>query len=494
MGVPKERKCVRVACVSGDISIKPFVNDFQTLQRAVVERVFCVKDKNSSTGFGAPPKPGKGIFAETLCGVKASLVPLLPSTAPVSHKLFVESYEGRKKQRYERALEEIQAGRANPKKDAEVKCFVKFEKTDHSTKKDPVPRVISPRDPKFNVKVGRYLKHLEKPLFKSLDLLFGHKTILKGLNAELTAQILREKWDSYRTPVAIGLDASRFDQHVSLDALDWEHSIYLHCFPEKKHRSRLAALLSHQRLNKCYGETPDGELSYQIEGTRMSGDMNTSMGNCLIMSCMVKGLFDHLGIQASLANNGDDCVVFMEKSDLHLFASAVKNWFHRLGFNMTVEEPVYDFEALEFCQTHPVFDGETYVMCRNPWTAICKDSVMLQPWQGPRQFRGWLDAVGTGGLALASRLPIFQSLYLCYQRSGMKRKVSQDLLPWSFRQLGKGLTRAPGVVQPEARASFYLAFGVTPDEQVALERYYDGLSLGASLVSYAPRPVFRDSL
>lgn len=487
VGCAKERKYVRVAGVGRDVEIIPFNNDIQTLQRAVVERVFTVK---SGGEFCRPPRPADGHFGDTMASVADALLPFLPSTAPVGHDAFVSGYKGRKREVYQRALDEIRATESNLENDSKLNVFVKFEKTDHTTKRDPVPRVISPRDPKFNIRVGRYLKPLEERLFKSLGRLFGHKTVLKGVNAQRGAELLREKWEMFRSPVAVGLDASRFDQHVSLDALRWEHMIYLKCFPQRKHRDRLRRLLKLQELNNCVGYTPDGKLKYNVKGTRMSGDMNTSLGNCVLMCSMIKAYLMSKGIDGQLANNGDDCVVFMESTDLDGFSEGLYDWFLALGFNMAVEKPVYEFEEIEFCQTKPVFDGLCWTMCRNPHTAINKDSVMLKPFASSSEFKGWLDSVGTGGLAMAGGLPVFQELYRAYQRCGEQRKISEDLLPWSFTNLNKGMARQYGTVSPAARASFYWAFDVTPDEQICLEKYYASLKIGSSLGSYKPRGVF----
>ncbi len=476
VGSPKERRFVRLGGVAGDIEISPFNNDLNTLQRAVCERVFFVKAAGG--GFTHPPRPDEGVFAERLLETRQQLVGKLPRTAPVSHGQFVSSYEGRKRKVYQRALDELRAGRSKVEEDARIKAFVKFEKTDCTTKEDPVPRVISPRDPKYNVRVGRYLKPLEKRLFKSLDKLFGEPTVVKGYNVKRTAEILRSKWERYSDPVAVGLDASRFDQHVSEQALEWEHSIYLECFPQKKHKERLSRLLKHQLYNISKSYLPDGELSYAVKGTRMSGDMNTSMGNTLLMCAMNYAYLKHKGVNAGFVNNGDDCVVIMERRDLARYMDGLREWFLAMGFNMTVEESVDEFEQIEFCQTKPVFDGSEYIMVRNIKTALTKDSVMLSPWQGPALFRGWLDAVGTGGLSMTGGIPVFQSFYRCYQRSGLKRRIPKELLPWSFRHASLGMFRSYGPVLAVTRASFYLAFGITPDEQINLERYYDQLTIG----------------
>lgn len=487
VGVPRERRYTKVSHVASDIDIVPFNNDIQTLQRAVAERVFFVKENGE---FTRPPRPAKHHFGNTMASVFTMLKKVLPSTAPVSHQQFVDSYKGRKKAFYQHALHDLRNGRSCVERDAQLNVFVKFEKTDHTSKKDPVPRVISPRDPKFNIRVGRYLKPLEERMFKSLGNLFGHRTVIKGADAAMSAKLLKEKWDMFRNPVAVGLDASRFDQHVSYDALKWEHSVYLQCFKQGKHRRRLARLLDLQLSNHCTGYTPDGRLKYTVRGTRMSGDMNTSLGNCVLMCSMIKQYSLYKNINMQLANNGDDCVVFMEKRDLERFSDGLFTWFYQLGFNMQVEEPVFEFGHIEFCQTKPVFDGSTWVMCRNPHTALVKDSVMLQPFQGASLFRGWLDAVGTGGLAMTGGLPVFQEFYRAYQRSGLRREIPQGLLPWSFRHMSDGMKREYGPVTPAARSSFYDSFGITPDEQLCLEEYYSQLQICSEPGSYQTRTVF----
>jgi hypothetical protein len=205
---------------------------------------------------------------------------------------------------------------------------------------------------------------------------------------------------------------------------------------------------------------------------------------------MMKAYFLHKGVAAQLANNGDDCVVFLERRDLSHFMQGLDSWFLDLGFNMTVEEPVDVFDRVEFCQTKPVFDGFEWIMCRNPHTALAKDSVMLKCWDTPSIFRGWLDAVGTGGLALSSRLPVFQAFYSSYVRSGKRRPIPKELLPWSFTNLCNGMRRTPGVVLPEARCSFWEAFDITPDEQLEYEAYYDRFHVSQVPGPYRGRPIF----
>lgn len=485
-GTPKERRFVRVAGVAPDITTEPFTHSLDNLKRAVLERVFRVKGEE---GFVEPPRPERGHFSRSLAGVRSVLRGKITPTAPLSHMQFVDEYRGRKRSRYLHALERIRNTRCDLESEARLTVFVKFEKTDRTSKLDPVPRVISPRDPRFNIRVGRYLKPLEKKLFKDISKLFGHPTVMKGYNAYEIADLMAEKWAMFKHPVAVGLDASRFDQHVSLEALQWEHKMYAEYF-QGKHKSRLRKLLKLQEINHCFGECPDGELRYTIVGTRMSGDMNTSMGNCLLMCSMIKAFADEHGINCQLANNGDDCVLFMEQEDYDRVAADVYPWFMKLGFNMVVEQPSHELEEIEFCQMRPIFDGSRWIMCRNPVTGIVKDSVLLKPWGGASFFQGWLDAVGTGGMAISGALPVFQEVYNLYVRSGRRRPIAEDLVPWNVTQMGKGMDRKYGIITPAARASFYWAFGISPDEQLCLEEHYAGMEIGTHLGGYRPRAIF----
>lgn len=485
LGLTKKRVYVRVSGVSPHINVVPFNHKLSTLERAVKERVFRVKSGDS---FVPPPRPIVD-FAKTLEKFGNSLVKFLPSTAPLTYQQFVDTYKGRKKELYQRALEDLRSGSSDILEDSSVGVFIKYEKVDRTSKTDPVPRVISPRGLKFNLRLGRFLKHLEHRIFDGIGELFGHTTIIKGFTYDKTAQILQEKWNMLNDPVAIGLDASRFDQHVSIDALKFEHSVYLDCYTGK-HKQKLRKLLRYQLLNRCIGYAPDGKVSYQVKGTRMSGDMNTSLGNCILMCGMVWSYCTSIGVKPILANNGDDCVVFLERSDVSKFSLGLSQWFLDIGFNMVVEKPVDVFEQIEFCQTHPVFDGNKYTMCRNPKTAIAKDSVMLNSWQGERQFRGWLDAVGMGGLSIAGGLPIFQSFYKLFVRSGKKRKVDDRLLHNSWTYSGGNREEYP--VDDRTRFSFWQAFNITPCEQVALENYYDNMSITCKLGGIvADAPIFQ---
>jgi hypothetical protein len=295
---------------------------------------------------------------------------------------------------------------------------------------------------------------------------------MKGHNAHGTAKWLRHKWDMFSKPVAVGLDASRFDQHVSIDALRWEHSVYLKCF-RGSDKVELRRLLSWQLSNSGIGRATDGHIKYSVEGCRMSGDMNTSLGNCLLMCAMVWAYCSEKGIRHQLANNGDDCVVIVEKCDLHRFNSGLKEWFLEVGFTMKVEEPAYVFEKVEFCQTQPVWDGVRWVMTRNPWKCISKDVMTFLDAGRADVARGWMDAVGHCGLSLSGGIPVLQEFYTSLIRNGGGKQIGKHpALESGFFRLAKGMNREYVGITDEVRVSFWEAFGMLPTTQLQLEAYY----------------------
>jgi hypothetical protein len=138
--------------------------------------------------------------------------------------------------------------------------FVKAEKIGTHMpggKCDPAPRVIQPRSARYNVEVGRFLKDLEHRIYSSIAELCGGPTVMKGYNAAQVAKHIRGMWGTVTRPVAVGLDASRFDQHVSKQALRWEHDVYTRCF-RGCDRKELHRLLQWQLVNSGHSRTKDG--------------------------------------------------------------------------------------------------------------------------------------------------------------------------------------------------------------------------------------------
>lgn len=463
-GVPRKRQVTKVAIEGLTNQVFVHNNTMVNLVRGLAERVYNVEVNGT---FQRPPQPTPGVYGR-LRDFKRSLVEGCRSSTRIGYDSFVAMYSGRKATIYQAAVESLMI-RPVAWKDAFLSTFVKAEKVvPTASKPDPAPRVIQPRSPRYNVEVGRFLKPLEHLVYASIKKMWGEPVVMKGYTVEGVAGILRTKWDRFKNPVAIGLDASRFDQHVSGDALEWEHSVYLSCFHGAE-RAELAKLLGWQVNNRGFGRTTQGTVKYRVRGCRMSGDMNTALGNCLIMCGLVWTLLKERGVTASLVNNGDDCVVIMEERDLDVFSAGIREWFLEFGFTMKVEDPVRTFERIEFCRMHPVWAGDMWVMVRNPLDAISRDLTTILSLPSLSAARKWWHAVGLGGMSITNGVPVFHALYVSMLRAGTPGRTHMD--PWlsesGFMRLES--KRVPQPITPEARYSFWLAFGITPDAQEVFE-------------------------
>lgn len=447
---------------------------------ALMERVFY---HAVDRGFAQPTVPSVEVVFGTLKRTFEALKQSCRLSAPVWILDFPGLYySGPKKQLYERAAETVHRRGFLPR-DAHLKSFVKVEKIEIKPKRQ-VARLIQPRSPEYNVLVGRYIKHLEHPTYLQLNELWGGPTVMKGLNCFQQAHVMREAWDSFAQPVAIMLDAVRFDQHVSIPMLQWEHSIYLEHY-RGDDRNALATLLRHQLHNVGRIRLENETIRYRVDGCRMSGDMNTALGNCLLMCSCCWALVQEVGVRARLFNNGDDCCLIVESRHLEVLRSAIKPFFLRLGFIIDIEGSTRVFEEISFCQTQPVFDGRLWRMVRDPRKVLSKDTTLLRRWS-PKEWDAYFACLGKCGLALTWGLPIFQEFYLAMERfqvgelsERLAAHVSGKISRSGMWQLANGLDRRVRPITDAARASFAIAFDIPP----VVQRQYENVFQRAPRVS-----------
>lgn len=275
--------------------------------------------------------------------------------------------------------------------------------------------------------------------------------------------------------------------HVSAAVLKWEHSIYNAIYRNDPH---LMKLLSWQVNNVGSGYCSNGKLKYKVKGKRFSGDMNTALGNCEIACGLIYTYAKMRGVHVKLGNNGDDCAVFMESADREKFMEGFAEQFLRWGFRMTVEEPVFEFSKIEFCQMRPIWNGRVYTMVRNIPTALAKDALCTLPLTTERMARQWIGAVGECGLALTTGIPIMQSFYECLIRNGIHHSTITETAQFQsgLRMMRGDLESISSEISAEARLQVYIAWGITPDEQIAFEEYYDSWSFEYSPVDIDPEP------
>ncbi len=450
-------------------------NSVDNLLRGLGERLMMVPTADG--GFAEPPRPVPGAYSTgVMAQYSKEVLKKMPRyTHPISRDEFVALYDGPKRKRYEAAAKRL-VDNELCERDCNIQIFIKDEKVCAWSKIDPAPRLISPRSPEYCLELGRYIKPVEHILYKAVARVWGETTIAKGLNFNQRGELIQQKWESFRNPVAVGLDASRFDQHVSVEALEWEHSIYRGCYVGRKRY--LNWLLSKQLLNRGTAFLEGKRLDYEKRGARMSGDMNTALGNCLIMTGLVWSYLQEKALSGKLINDGDDCVVFLESEDLETFMDGLEAWFTGKGFSMKVEKPCYELEQIEFCQCHPVFNGERYTMCRNVHKALFTDTVHVG--RTPKEVAPIIKATGECGLAWSKGLPIFPAFYSHMANTIAKKAVilRNSGTYWNSR----GCVTGTKYISDAARLSFYKAFDISPSEQIAIERFYYTLRVPKALI------------
>lgn len=444
---------------------------------AILERSFFVEVNGR---FVLPLKPIKNCFERSCFRTFRNRVIKEMAGKAFKNTLLetVNLYHGAKYRRYLNAYLSL-CKRPLTRKDRELENFGKFEKVNVNK----ATRVINPPSARYGLCLASYLKHIEHKVFEALNKAMGGRTdatVIKGMDVYDSARVLRQKWDLFKDPVAIGLDAVKYDAHFDEETLKYEHSYYTGFYPNDLF---LVMLLLWQLTSVSIGRVWDGVVRAWFRGKRCSGDINTSLGNCIIMCAIVYCFFMFLRICAfaELANNGDDCVVIMEREHLNRFLAQCNWWFSLCGFRVETEKPVFRFEEIEFCQAHPVFDGTRWRMVRNPIACMTKDPMCLKAITTPKALAKWRNAVGTGGLSLASGIPVLQSFYDCMRRGGGKfsQKYFRNVVYQGNGMEERGATHTASVtaITPECRASFAIAFGINPSEQLAIESYYDQVKL-----------------
>jgi hypothetical protein len=467
-GMKKLRKAYAYFPMSVQENIFFYNNNLSVVLRALTERLYYVKGKD---GFIPCPKPT--ISFDTLRGFLKSVKHSLPEFPSVwTNDQFVQSYTGSKKRRYEAANANL-ARRGLRRQDGYLSTFIKCENYNGTTKSDPCPRLIQPRSAEYNISIGRYLRPAEKLIYKAIDRVFGHHVVLKCDNMVQRASQIIKYWREFEDPCFVGLDASRFDQHVSKEALQFEHSLYNMLFKS----AELAEYLEWQVSQKGFANCPDGSVSYTVEGCRASGDMNTALGNVLIMCALCHHYLQQLPIKWRFINDGDDCGIFIERKHLTML-SALPEHHLAYGFEMEVETPVFEPEHIEFCQCHPVqLDSSNWMMIRNVRKAMAHDWISLNT-KNFATTHETLVATARCGLALYADVPVLGAMYLAMSQFPVRENIIKRLLEEEHSGLGRtwrmfaSSHRMYPVDETVARVSFYKAFGMLPDEQEALEGSY----------------------
>lgn len=441
----------------------PFGKGVDNVVSGMKERVFWIDAE------GATPPPCLRKWGELSSLIDDVSRHVGPSNR-VSGNEFIATRSGSKRRMYQRARDELMAKPTPLTKLAELSFFTKTEST--LWNKQQVPRIVSPRSFGFNYLLGKYLRPIEHRVFEALATLFGTDVcVAKGLTQLMKGELIARKLKPGF--VCVGLDASRFDQTIGRELLLAEHQIYKHCY-QGDHL--LASLLRCQLRNRGVARCRDGVVHADIGAMRCSGDQNTSLGNCIV-SCLLAKLYflEHNISGSDVLNDGDDLLMFIPESELPKL-SDLTAWYADWGLRMKVEAPARVPEEVEFCQSRPVWTERGWLLVRNWMKAFNTDFAGGMKISRMEDYLVHMRNVGLCGLAMAAGVPMHQAMYSNAVRHGITGKFTEELggLHYQARiEWAGGACARPTSIHWRTRESFWKAFGVSPPQQQAIERWFD---------------------
>nr|WKV33538.1 MAG: RNA-dependent RNA polymerase [Riboviria sp.] len=383
---------------------------------------------------------------------------------------WIQTYASRKRLQYEHAYRSLLV-RPVRRQDATVQAFVKREKVSDPTKD---PRLIQSRSRRFGISIGMYLKPIEKKFYKlhgtHIRYLPNGRLMAKGCTQQQRAALVHAAWNALENPVQLALDCSRFDAHCSRKLLLLEHLFYRKC----NRSNKFATLLQWQLDNVGY--TTDG-IRYTCSGRRMSGDMNTSVGNCVLMIAMLSAAMHEMRIPKAhwrMVDDGDDCCLIVEQRHEALITAQITDIFATYGHELKIESTSTTIETVRLCSCSPITVVNTPTMVQEPSRCIGKARVHLRPYTG-RHLTKYTATVGQCLLSINVGVPILQALACLLRRSD--KDIYPDIPGTFLYSVQPDFKLAqPIQVDIRSRISFANAFRISLEDQIHIEQSYNHIT------------------
>lgn len=393
-----------------------------------------------------------------------------------SHARVIAGYESAKARKYEAASRSLDIDPVS-RGDARARAFVKADKTDFSMK-IPDPRMILTRDPRYTLELASFLKPIEGAIYRvkmsSCRGLAPTRKIAKGRSGTERCRDIRAKWDQFTDPVAVAIDAARFDAHVSGGTLGIEHSVYRSVQPDP-----LLRLLLSWQFNTV-GVTAQG-IRFGLGDKRCTGDFNTGVGNSLLMALFCQVFIDDVKIRGDYYLDGDNSLLIFERTNLSIVLERLTPVFLEFGQEVTIDGVYEAFDDIMFCRQRMVEIAGVPKFVRY-WTSVLQGfTVSHKHYREPKGGLKMLKLIVTGEAIMNKGVPIVGPIMndLLAQLKHIKLprfEQASGSLTLLMLESGLGAKRIVQSYQPEVgvtnqtRLAYASTFGISPEEQVRLEK------------------------
>jgi hypothetical protein len=315
-----------------------------------------------------------------------------------------------------------------------------------------------------------------------------YRIFAKGLTQEQRGRLIHLKHQRFGANSRyLIVDGSSFDGSQRPMHLDGLQGCYKSLFPD----SDVDLLCSWRRVNRV--RTRHG-LKAKIEARRMSGDADTSLGNCLVMVACIVACLRAQGItDYELLNDGDDCIVITDgcSVDCGQFDICMAG----MGLVTAANYSGSQLESAEFCRARPVSVDGVYVLVNRPMRRLATVLCSHKHYYAAKSGYDVSYAMALSLLATSPGLPILHTLatrlveltQLKVGANSLARlskkfavreasySLSRKCSDWrSVQTLARSnIASRPSIA---TRVSFANAFGISPTQQRSIERFYSKLS------------------
>lgn len=351
------------------------------------------------------------------------------------------------------------------------KSFVKVEWYE----KFKYPRIINSRSDPFKCMTGPYFHAIEKAVFYDQA---TRKYFVKGVPVESRAKFIRERLEMDASVYAC-TDHTAFEAHMTPEILRaCEFQLYSYMIaPGTPGRSEF---LSHVTRALAGQNTCESKYyTFSISGTRMSGDMCTSLGNGFTNMMVAFYTAWKAGLLCDGIFEGDDGVMRFNATDRSKLPK--EEDFAKIGMHVKLEY-VDNLNVAKFCGliSHRDLDQNLSdpieILCKFGWTTSSAKA------GGEKVMKELLRAKGLSLWYELRHCPIAQALarYAIRVTEGMRPRFSVDkpgTMDWWDRQVMASYDPSekytPIDIDERNRKLVHDLFGVSPTRQKLIEHYLD---------------------